>query len=113
MYIEGVLASRYEFPRWSVGTSTKSGFQIERPPGNLIHATAADVSTYSDIGLSCNTVYHYAVKAVNAAGVSAAAAVSAATLTCPPACGGDAAELNAELTVIPTTACFTGRVQSF
>jgi Leucine-rich repeat (LRR) protein len=66
---------------WTDNSSDETGFKIERD-GSLIITTAADVTSYSDTGLSCDTTYSYSVKATNATDDSTAATVNATTQAC-------------------------------
>ncbi|MCP4697790.1 MAG: hypothetical protein GY862_13200 [Gammaproteobacteria bacterium] len=68
---------------WTDNSDDETGFKIERPAENfVVHVTAANITAHSDFDLRCGTVYEYSVKAVNAAGESSAAALSAATMAC-------------------------------
>ncbi len=67
---------------WTDNSDDETGFKIERPAGNFIYVTEANADIYFDSGLRCGTMYEYAVKAVNAAGDSPAAAASATALAC-------------------------------
>ncbi len=59
---------------WSDNSSNESAFRIERKPGSgsysIITETAAGVTSYTDNGLTGNTVYTYRAVAVNAIGIS-------------------------------------------
>lgn len=62
---------------WVDASDNEQGFQIERCAGAacgdfaLVTTTAADATTYSDIGLTGGLVYRYRIRAVNGAGTSA------------------------------------------
>jgi len=63
---------------WTDNASNETGFRIERCAGSstctsfsLIATVAANVTSYSDTGLSTNTTYRYRVRAYNVAGDSA------------------------------------------
>ncbi|MDD5466128.1 MAG: SH3 domain-containing protein [Candidatus Omnitrophica bacterium] len=56
---------------WSDNSSDETGFKVYRA-GVLITTTAANAESYTDSGLTASTSYSYYVKAVNAAGDSAA-----------------------------------------
>jgi len=61
---------------WSDNSSNESGFKIERCPGSgctnflQIATTGPNVSTFSNTGLTRNTLYSYRVRANNASGDS-------------------------------------------
>jgi hypothetical protein len=60
---------------WQDNSDNEIGFKIERKTGaggtySEIATLAADVTTYSDTGLSGDTTYYYRVRAYNAAGDS-------------------------------------------
>lgn len=60
---------------WTDASSNETGFKIERSLNGAtwtqIATTGANVATYSNTGLSSNTLYYYRVRAYNAAGNSA------------------------------------------
>lgn len=69
---------------WSDNSNDETGFRIERSldgsSGWTQVATVwADVTTYSDTGLTCATAYHYRVSAYNAGGASVYSDVVSAT----------------------------------
>ena len=76
---------------WVDNSNNETGFKIERSPnGNAnwtqIDAVAANVTTYLNTGLTCNTRYSYRVRATNANGDSAYSnAVDALTAACSTA----------------------------
>lgn len=55
---------------WDDNSTNETGFEIERSLDDvdytLIHTTGADETSYTDVGLSPNTLYYYRVRAVNA-----------------------------------------------
>ncbi|MDM8565042.1 choice-of-anchor Q domain-containing protein [Candidatus Halobeggiatoa sp. HSG11] len=67
---------------WTDNITNETGFKIERD-GILIQTTAADVTSYSDSGPSCETTYSYSVKATDGTVDSIAATASATTSACP------------------------------
>ena len=69
---------------WTDNSADETGFKVERDV-TLVIITAANVTSYSDTGLTCGTTYNYSVKATNAIGDSSAVTVSATT----PACSGN------------------------
>lgn len=82
--------------RWADNSGNESGFKIERAPDNAgapgayaeIAVVGANVTSYSNTGLSAGTKHWYRVRAYNAAGNStysnAANATTASTSTLPP-----------------------------
>ncbi|MDD5224893.1 MAG: SUMF1/EgtB/PvdO family nonheme iron enzyme, partial [bacterium] len=76
---------------WTDNSNNEDGFKIERKTGaeetySQIGTPGADSSSYRDTGLACETTYYYQVRSNNKAGDSNYSdAVSATTLTCPPA----------------------------
>jgi len=68
---------------WTDNSSDETGFKIYRG-ATLVTTTAANATTYSDTGLTCNTAYTYTVIATNAGGDSAATSPATATTQ---ACG--------------------------
>ncbi|MDM8521783.1 Ig-like domain-containing protein [Desulfococcaceae bacterium HSG8] len=76
---------------WNDNSSNETGFKIFRN-STLVSSTGADVTTYSDAGLTCGTTYNYEVKATNAFGDSASSAASG-TAQCIPVITAQAAPL--------------------
>ncbi len=73
--------------------STETGFRIERSgspggPYSEIATVGANVTTYSNTGLSSSTTYYYRVRAYNANGNSASSSVASATTQSPPPSDG-------------------------
>ena len=68
---------------WADNASDEDGFNVERSADgtnfNLIGSIGADVTAYSDNGLSASTLYYYRVIAFNSAGSSAASNIANAT----------------------------------
>ena len=68
---------------WSDNSTNESGFTIERSTDGMTYSIVgtvnADVTTFTDTGLSPSTKYDYEVIATNAAGSSAPSAPAAAT----------------------------------
>lgn len=67
---------------WTDNSSDETGFKIESPVGTQITLTAANATSYNHTGLTCNTVYSYAVKATNANGDSGSITANATTSAC-------------------------------
>jgi len=67
---------------WTDNSSDETGFKVESPAGTLINTTAANATSYSHTGLTCNTTYNYQVKATSAAGDSTGVTASATTAAC-------------------------------
>lgn len=71
-----VSATRVDL-RWTDTSSTETGFRLERCSGAkcanfaVVATLGANVTTYSDTGLSTSTSYRYRVQAFNASGFSA------------------------------------------
>lgn len=63
---------------WNDNSNNETGFKVERSTDNfgspanttLVTTTAANVSTYTNTGLTAGTTYYYRVRATNAAGDS-------------------------------------------
>jgi len=70
---------------WTDNSSNETGFRIFRNGVELTPSpkVGANVTTFSDTGLTCGTTYTYTVKAVNAAGDSAGVTATATTPACP------------------------------
>jgi parallel beta-helix repeat protein len=71
---------------WTDNSSDETGFKIERKTGEggtyaQIATRSANVTTYSNTGLTQNTIYYYRVRAYNASGDSAFSNEAAATTT--------------------------------
>ncbi|EDN71532.1 conserved hypothetical protein [Beggiatoa sp. PS] len=73
---------------WIDNSADETGFKITRD-GTPIETTVADVESYSDTGLTCNTTYVYQVTAINGKGnpiaMTASATTDACTTTVPDA----------------------------
>jgi transcriptional regulator CtsR len=75
---------------WTDNATNEQGFKIERKTGaggtySQIAMVGANVTTYSDTGLTVNTTYYYRVKANNTAGDSSYSnEVNATTQQCQP-----------------------------
>ncbi|CAG1008547.1 hypothetical protein ANRL4_03903, partial [Anaerolineae bacterium] len=75
---------------WTDNSNNETGFRIERSLDGTsnwtqIATVAANVTTYPNIGLSCNTTYYYRVRAYNASGNSDYSnTANATTLLCAP-----------------------------
>jgi transcriptional regulator CtsR len=76
---------------WADSSNNEAGFKIERKIGTtgtftLLTTVGANVTSYSDLGLTANTKYTYRLRAYNAGGNSAyCTAASATTLPLAPA----------------------------
>ncbi len=70
---------------WTDNASNEDGFEIERSvvgaggPWTLIATTTANSTSYSNIGLSANTIYWYQIRAYNSGGNSNYSNVDSAT----------------------------------
>ena len=68
---------------WTDNANNETGFQIQRSTNGvnftLIATLGANVTTYTDNGLTAATTYYYRVRAFNASGNSAASNVASAT----------------------------------
>src|SRR5690606_7820449 len=90
---------------WTDNANNETEFQIERSEisastgFSLIHTTAANVVSYSNIGLTAGVTYYYRISAVNGNGNSAAAEITATTTNLIPA-----APTNLALTAVSSTA---------
>src|SRR3954452_22739808 len=87
---------------WTDNSSNETGFVVERSPTSAFttvqsSSVPAGATTFSDTGLSATTTYWYRVKAVNAAGSSAASPATSATTKAGPA--GYAAEVTSDAPV--------------
>jgi hypothetical protein len=73
---------------WSDNSVNETGFKIERSPNGStswmpIATVGANLTSYSNTGLSTNTTYYYQVRATNAGGDSAYSNVASATTLAP------------------------------
>ena len=70
---------------WTDASGIETGYRIERSPDgsswSLLHTTAANVTQYSDTGLSAGATYHYRIRANAASNVSAFVTAVAFTAT--------------------------------
>lgn len=94
---------------WQDNSTTETGFEIERAVGtgtfSLLATTGADVTTFTNNGLTANTLYTYHVRAITA---TAQSAFSNDASTTTPAVGGPAAPSNLQATLTsPTQATLT------
>lgn len=69
---------------WTDASTNETGFKIERSTSasgtfSLIATNSANITNYSDTGLSAGTAYYYRIRATNSAGDSANTAVATAT----------------------------------
>ena len=69
---------------WTDNSNNETGFKIERSTSatgtfSLIATNSANITNYSDTGLSAGTAYYYRVRSTNSAGDSANTAVATAT----------------------------------
>ena len=86
---------------WTDNSGNEDGFKIERKTGaegtfSQVQTAGADSTSCQDTGLACETTYYYQVRSHNQAGGSNySEAVSATTLTCPPAIPGAPSNLTA------------------
>jgi hypothetical protein len=75
---------------WTDASSSETGFEIDRAaassgPWTQIATVGANVTIYSNTGLTASTTYYYRVRATNSAGDSANSNVASATTQAPPA----------------------------
>jgi hypothetical protein len=76
---------------WTDNSNNEDGFKIERSPNGTsdwtqIATVGANVTTYSNSGLTCSTAYYYRVRAYNASSDSGYSnTANATTITCTPA----------------------------
>ncbi len=74
---------------WNDNSDNESGFKLERSPGGAdiwtqIATVEANVTTYADTELTCETTYDYRVRAYNTSGDSDYSNIATATtLPCP------------------------------
>ena len=79
---------------WVDNSDNENGFKIERSPNGTagwtqIDTVGANVTGYSDVGLTCNTAYSYRVRAYNTSGDSEYGNVAGVTtVVCVPAAPG-------------------------
>lgn len=90
---------------WKDNSSNETSFKIERSLNGAtgwqqIATVGANVVTYTDTGLTCNTVYFYRARASNATGNSAYSNVANAIPTCPPQPQDPASPSNLMVTVV-------------
>ena len=93
---------------WQDNSTNETGFKIERSFNGTtgwqqIATVGANVVTYSNIGLTCNTVYYYRVRASNATGNSVYSNIANAIPTCPPQPQDPASPTNLIATAVSTT----------
>jgi len=74
---------------WTDNSTNETGFEIDRAttsggPYTQIATTGANVTSYSDTGLSPSTTYYYRVRATNGAGDSGNSNEASATTFAPP-----------------------------
>jgi serine protease len=73
---------------WSDNADNESGFSIERSEDGSSWAeagtTSANITTFTDTGLSATTLYHYRVSAFNSAGSSGSVETTVTTPDAPP-----------------------------
>jgi len=81
---------------WVDNSDDETGFVIERN-GDLIEKTDADVVSFEDTDLTCDTPYSYTVKATNANGDSETITATATTSACIKGCE--------KVTAIPRMEC--------
>jgi len=71
---------------WADNSANETGFKVFKN-GTLLHTTAADATSYSATGLTCNTAYTFTVKATDSAsGADSAAAATTPATTTTSAC---------------------------
>src|SRR5207253_1469501 len=74
---------------WTVNSTNQTGFKIERSGDGTTFAqiatVGANVSTYTDSGLTASSTYFYRVRAYNSAGNSAYSNTASVTLVRPAA----------------------------
>jgi hypothetical protein len=80
--LTGAVAARGATLRWQDDSANETGFRIERCRGascssfKTVAETAANVTSFVDTGLRRNRAFRYRVRALNAAGASAASNVA-------------------------------------
>jgi len=71
---------------WANNSANETGFKVFKN-GTLLHTTAADATSYSATGLTCNTPYTFTVKATDSvSGADSAAAATTPATTTTSAC---------------------------
>jgi M6 family metalloprotease-like protein len=72
---------------WTDTSNVETGFKIERSLNSLtwtqIATTTANLSAYTNSGLTCNTTYYYRVRSYNRSNSAYSNVASAATAACP------------------------------
>ncbi|NOT58604.1 MAG: fibronectin type III domain-containing protein, partial [Acidobacteria bacterium] len=68
---------------WADGSNNETGFKVERSLNNstwaLVMTVGANVTAFSDTGLTASTLYYYRVRATNSGGDSASSNTASAT----------------------------------
>ncbi len=66
----------------------EEGFDVQRSPNGVnwvtVTTTAADVTSFMDAGLPCDTIYYYRIRAFNVSGESFSNVHMTATMSCTP-----------------------------
>ncbi|MCP4699872.1 MAG: hypothetical protein GY862_23920 [Gammaproteobacteria bacterium] len=68
---------------WAYNGDDETGFKIERPAGIPLFTTVADVLSYVDSGVVCETTYEYTIKTTNKYWDSESLTATATTGACP------------------------------
>ena len=84
---------------WTDNSSTEDGFYVERKTGaggtySQIASPGANVTSYSDTGLSASTEYYYRVRAYNSAGTSSYSNEANATTSASGGSGGTCTQVS-------------------